>query len=64
MTNNWEYKVLTLKSTDGFWSMGSPPKDDEMAALLNAPGQLGWELVNVMSSAPTAPLRAFFKRPR
>lgn len=64
MTNNWEYKVLTIKRSGSFWTAGTIPKDDEITAVLNEAGQLGWELVNVVSIAPSMPLRALFKRPR
>lgn len=64
MTNSWEYKVLTAKRTGSFWAAGNTPKDDDFTALLNEAGQLGWELVNVVSIAPSMSLRAFFKRPR
>ncbi|WP_028918187.1 DUF4177 domain-containing protein [Pseudoxanthomonas sp. J35] len=58
MSTRWQYHVVEIKPTvlSGF-------KLQEVQEALSRQGQLGWELVNIITHAPMMPLMAVFKRP-
>ena len=55
--NRWEYHVETLGS---FWS---GIKDDELQELINAWGEEGWEILQVLNLPNSEKLRIIAKRP-
>lgn len=57
MSHRWSYQVVEFKPS----LMGSF-KPEAMQAELNRQGNLGWELVNIIVTAPMAPVQMVFKR--
>jgi hypothetical protein len=65
MMNEWEYKVITLR-TEGFW--GGKVDITELETVMNNLGRDGWELTAAFdtneSYGRTRDVVALFKRPR
>lgn len=57
MSNRWNYQVVPFKP-----SLMGTFKPEEMQAELNRHGQQGWELVNIIVTAPMTPVQMVFKR--
>lgn len=64
MSGRWQYNVVEVPSIVRGVLLGKRQTPEGLQAELNRQGQLGWELVQILSSAPVAaPLRLVFKRP-
>lgn len=58
MSNRWQYQVVEVKI-----GMMGGLKQDALQEILARQGQLGWELVQVVSPGPMQHMMAVFKRP-
>lgn len=58
MSQRWQYQVVQVKL-----GMMGGLKHDALQELLTRQGQLGWELVQIVSPGPMQELAAVFKRP-
>lgn len=58
MSHRWQYQVVEVKL-----GMMGGLKQDALQEILTRQGQLGWELVQVVSPGPMQPMMAVFKRP-
>lgn len=58
MSQRWQYQVVEVKI-----GMMGALKQDAMQEMLTRQGQLGWELVQIVSPGPMQHLAAVFKRP-
>lgn len=48
--NRYEYDVLKMDISGGFFSGGGTVKEEELRIELNKRGQQGWELVNTVDT--------------
>lgn len=57
MSTRWSYQTIEVKTT-----MMGTLKVEDIQSELTRQGQLGWELVNVIISAPMRPAMLVFKK--